>query len=253
MNRVFGLLQRKSAGRGRSFEAPAGARVYAVGDIHGCLDELRALTESIRADAAGFDGDVHLVFVGDFVDRGPDSAGVIEHLVAGNLPGRHHRFLMGNHEEAMLEVLDGDTESLAGWLRFGGVQTLESYGIGRGEVYKLGIDLPARMREAIPPHHVDFLRGLEDQVRVGDYLFVHAGIRPGTPLQQQEQFDLRWIRGEFLDDDETDHGVMVVHGHTIAPEPEVRTNRIGIDTGCFSSGRLTALVLEGSGRRFLST
>lgn len=250
---MFGLLQRKSAGRSRLFEAPVGARVYAVGDIHGCLAELQALTEAIRADAVGFEGDVTIVFVGDFVDRGPDSAGVIEHLVSGELPGRHHRFLMGNHEEAMLEVLDGDAESLNGWLRYGGVQTLESYGIGRGEVYRLGIDLAARMREAVPQAHVDFLRALEDQVRLGDYLFVHAGIRPGTPLHEQEQFDLRWIRHEFLEDDETDHGVMVVHGHTIASEPEVRTNRIGIDTGCFSSGRLTALVLEGTERRFLST
>lgn len=251
---MFGLLQKRSEKpRSRSFRTPPYARIFAIGDIHGCLKELRALLESIRADCVGFGGDVHLVFVGDFIDRGPDSAGVIELVTEQELPGQHHRFLMGNHEEAMLEVLDGDTESLSGWLRFGGVQTLESYGISRGEVYRLGIELPRRLRELVPQRHIDFLRKLEDQVRIGDYLFVHAGIRPGTPLHQQEQFDLRWIRDEFLQDEESDHGVMVVHGHTIAAEPEVRPNRIGIDTGCYSSGKLTALVLEGEERRFLST
>ena len=250
---MFGLLQKKSTSRGRTFSVPAGVRVYAVGDVHGCLAELTRLVDDIREDAHGFAGVVHLVFVGDFIDRGPDSAGVIDYLTSGNLPGRHYRFLMGNHEEAMLEVLDGDAESLSGWMRYGGMQTLESYGIGRAEVLRLGVDLPRRLREVVPAAHSDFLRGLEDQVRIGDYLFVHAGIRPGTPLHEQEQFDLRWIRDEFLDDDETNHGVMVVHGHTIAAEPELRRNRIGIDTGCFSSGRLTALVLEGEERRFLST
>lgn len=250
---MFGLLQKKSAGRSRAFRVPDGLRAYAIGDVHGCLAELTRLIDSIAADCRAFGGAVHLVFLGDYVDRGPASSGVIDLLAGGALPGEHHRFLMGNHEEAMLEVLDGDAESLGGWLRFGGMQTLESYGIDRGEVYRLGIDLPARLRGAVPPAHVAFLRGLEDQVRIGDYLFVHAGVRPGTPLDQQERFDLRWIRDEFLEDEETDHGVMVVHGHTIAAEPDVRRNRIGIDTGCYSSGRLTALVLEGSERRFLST
>lgn len=250
---MFGLLQKRSSSRGRTFTVPAGERVYAIGDVHGCLAELALLTEAIREDARGFAGDITIVFVGDFIDRGPASAGVLDYLTGSRLPGGTHRFLMGNHEEAMLEVLDGNAESLAGWLRFGGMQTLESYGISRGEVYRLGLDLPARMREVVPPSHVSFLRRLEDQVRIGDYLFVHAGIRPGTPLREQDQFDLRWIRGEFLDDDETDHGVMVVHGHTIAAKPELKRNRIGIDTGCFSSGKLTALVLEGEERRFLST
>lgn len=232
---------------------PFGSRVYAVGDVHGCLSELQKLVELIRADSSFLEGELHLVFVGDYIDRGPASAGVIDYLVSGRLPGCHHRFLMGNHEEAMLDVMGGETESLSGWLRYGGMHTLQSYGIGRAEVLKLGVDLPRRIREVVPASHAKFLRNLEDQVRIGDYLFVHAGIRPGTPLPQQEQFDLRWIRDEFLEDDETDHGVMVVHGHTIAAEPEVKRNRIGIDTGCFSSGRLTALVLEGTERRFLST
>jgi serine/threonine protein phosphatase 1 len=251
---VFGLLQKRSAKpRNRTFSVPSATRVYAIGDIHGCLDQLWALLDVVRKDIGDFGGQVHLVFVGDFIDRGPDSAGVIDLLSRGDLPGQHHRFLMGNHEEAMLQVLDDDTESMAGWLRFGGVQTVESYGISRADVYRLGLELPAQLRQVVPQSHVAFLRSLEDQVRIGDYLFVHAGIRPGTPLHEQEQFDLRWIRHEFLADEDTDHGVMVVHGHTISAEPQMRANRIGIDTGCYSSGKLTALALEGSDRRFLST
>lgn len=251
---MFGLLQKRSAKpRSRAFAVPQGQRVYAIGDIHGCLDELRALLHLIAQDSRDFAGDVHLVFVGDFIDRGPDSAGVIELLASGDLPGQHHRFLMGNHEEAMLQVIDGDSESMAGWLRYGGVQTIESYGVTRADVYRLGLDLPARLNALVPKSHVAFLRGLEDQVKIGDYLFVHAGIRPGIPLHEQERFDLRWIREEFLADEDSDHGVMVVHGHTISAEPEVRANRIGIDTGCYSTGKLTALALEGSERRFLSS
>jgi len=192
----------------------------------------------------------HLVFLGDLVDRGPDSRGVVERLSRGPLPGVRQSFLMGNHEEAMLKVWDGHTDVIAGWLRFGGVQTLESYGLTRGDIFRSGSDLPKRMREAVPAHHIEFMRGMQDQVRIGDYVFVHAGIRPGCPLEEQQPNDLRWIREEFLCDDR-DHGAMIVHGHTITASPVVRANRIGIDTGCYSSGCLTALVLESSERRFL--
>jgi serine/threonine protein phosphatase 1 len=132
------------------------------------------------------------------------------------------------------------------------VQTLESYGLSRSGIISAGADLPSRMRDFVPDAHIDFLRRMDDQVRVGDYLFVHAGIRPGLPFDRQESQDLRWIRKEFLAD-ERDHGAMIVHGHTITEQPEVRNNRIGIDTGCYSTGRLTALVLEGHERRFLQT
>ena len=250
---MFGLLRKRGSTPARTSHAvPDGMRVYAIGDIHGCRAQLAALLDSVRADAGRFDGEVRLVFVGDYVDRGPDSAGVIDDLINGHFPGPAD-FLMGNHEEAMLEVCEGETEALPGWLRFGGAQTLESYGLSRAEVHRLGSNLPARMREVMPAAHLDFLRNLKDQVRIGDYLFVHAGIRPGTPLDRQDSFDLRWIRDDFLHDDESNHGAMVVHGHTISREPDVRSNRIGIDTGCYSSGKLTALVLEGEERRFLST
>ena len=232
--------------------APEGCRIYAVGDVHGCLAELDSLLGRIEADCSAYAGATHLVFVGDLVDRGPDSAGVVRRLRLGPLPCERQSFIMGNHEEAMIAVYEGELESLSGWLTYGGAETLESYGLDRTEVFRLGQNLPRRMQAAIPQEDVAFIRSFKDKVSLGDYLFVHAGVRPGVPLSEQQANDLRWIRSEFLDDDETDHGAVIVHGHTICEEPEVRTNRIGIDTGCYSSGRLTALVLEGTNRRFLT-
>jgi serine/threonine protein phosphatase 1 len=232
---------------------PDGVRVYAIGDVHGCLAEFERLLDEIDRDSASLTLDTHLVLVGDLIDRGPDSAGVLQRVIDGPLPCKRQSFLMGNHEEAMLEVLRGDSASLLGWLRYGGSETLESYGLSRAEIFQLGAALPDRMCEVVPESHIQLMESFEDQLRIGDYLFVHAGIRPGVPLDQQQAFDLRWIREEFLSDDESDHGVVVVHGHTISEEPVVRPNRIGIDTGCFASGRLTALILEGEGRRFLQT
>jgi serine/threonine protein phosphatase 1 len=250
---MFGFLKRRSEAAARSRHAvPDKLRVYAIGDIHGCRAELDRMLDVIAAECASAGVPAHLVFLGDLVDRGPDSSGVLERLSSGPLPGLHQSFLMGNHEEAMLQVWDGHGEVIPGWLRFGGVQTLESYGLSRAEIFKLGIDLPKRMREVVPLRHIDFLRRMTDQVRIGDYLFVHAGIRPGLPFHEQEPNDLRWIREEFLSD-QSDHGAIVVHGHTISDGPELRPNRIGIDTGCYASGRLTALVLERTERRFLQT
>ncbi|MEO7786417.1 MAG: metallophosphoesterase family protein [Sphingomicrobium sp.] len=228
---------------------PAETRVYAVGDVHGCLAELEQLLEVIARDIDGYHGRVLLILLGDLVDRGPDSAGVIDCILKGPLPGDEHHVLMGNHEEAMLSVFEGTIEP-RGWLSYGGLQTLESYGIERNEHFSKGFDLPDRMRQAIPPEHVDFLRSLPDILSIGDYLFVHAGIRPGVPIGQQRSADLRWIRAGFLDSD-VDHGLTVVHGHTIRDEPDIMANRIGIDTGCYAGGKLTALVLEGCEQRFL--
>jgi serine/threonine protein phosphatase 1 len=230
-----------------------GTRVYAVGDVHGCLQELERLLAVIAQDQGTSIGTSYLVFIGDLIDRGPDSAGVIERLMSGALPCDRQLFIMGNHEEAMLDACGGDMEPLQGWLAYGGRETLQSYGVDRSDTYRLGSDILRRIREAVPAEHIGFIQSFEDRVRLGDYLFVHAGVRPGIPIEQQDSYDLRWIRSEFLDDGDTDHGAVVVHGHTISDEPEVRANRIGIDTGCFASGRLTALVLEGSERRFLST
>lgn len=252
---MLGLFRRSRAqqsSRG-SHRVPEGTRVYAIGDVHGCRPELDELLERIDAESGSSGADKHLIFLGDLVDRGPDSAGTVALLASGHLPGDRHSFLMGNHEEAMLKVWHGHGDVIPGWLRYGGIQTLESYGIDRAEVFRLGLDLPARMHQVIPLDHIEFLESFRDSLTIGDYAFVHAGVRPGIPLDQQEAADLRWIRDDFLLDDLSDHGFKIVHGHTISSEPAVRSNRIGIDTGCYQSGRLTALVLEGADHRFLAT
>ena len=165
----------------------------------------------------------------------------------GELPGEAATFLTGNHEEVMVACYDGDYALCQKWLQYGGMQTLESYGLSRTEIFDNSNDLPAAIRRAVPERHVNFLRSFDDFLDLGDYIFVHAGMRPGRALEAQESADLRWIRDGFLND-ETDHGAIVVHGHTIVPDIEIRPNRIGVDLGCYQSGALAALVLEGAAR-----
>lgn len=242
---MFSLLERWALRRtGRSC-VPDGLRVYAVGDVHGCRSQLIHLLEVIEQDRAEYAGVVHLVFLGDLIDRGPDSAGVIEHLRIADLPADKVTFIMGNHEEIMLDCYDGKAERYVFWLKFGGRQTLLSYGVSSDELDSDGFDLRAAMRRNISPDHIAFVRSFEDTLRLGDYLFVHAGIRPGTPLDKQSRADLRWIRNAFLADN-TNFGVTVVHGHTIVPKIIRRPNRISVDTGCYNTGTLSALVLEGN-------
>jgi Calcineurin-like phosphoesterase len=241
----------------KAMDRPRGARglrAYVVGDIHGRLDLLDELLAKIHADLKGrAPCETLLVFVGDLIDRGPDSAQVIERLRTYRHPNVQPIFLLGNHEEVMLRVLDGDATLIPSWLKFGGAQCLQSYGLASKEV-AIAEDghAIALIRRAVPPRHVDFLRDFVDSCRFGDYLFVHAGIRPGVDLQEQRQSDLRWIREPFLLD-ESDHGFIVVHGHTITAEVEERTNRIGIDTGAFATGVLTALGIEGHDRWYIDT
>lgn len=243
------FLRRKSRPH---YTVPEGVRVYAVGDIHGCLHQLNRLLDAIDQDLTGDQVESHLVFLGDLVDRGPDSAGVINRILERSLPTDRWDCVMGNHEEVMLGCFDGRIELYDSWLRYGGVQTLESYGLSPAELFGAALDLAAPMRKAIPPEHIRFLMSLKDYVMVGDYLFVHAGIRPNVPLERQSSRDLRWIRDGFLED-RTDHAMMVVHGHTIVPEVDFRANRIAVDTGCYVSGNLSALVLESDQKRVLTT
>jgi serine/threonine protein phosphatase 1 len=233
---------------------PRGQRAYVVGDIHGRLDLLERLLDEIHRDIARRPArKVILVFLGDLVDRGPSSAEVVERLRTYRHPGVRPVFLLGNHEEVLLRVIAGESQLIPGWLRFGGGQCLKSYGVDPQTLSGLGDSAKiAAIAEAIPEAHVDFLRTFADSCRFGDYVFVHAGVRPGVPLDQQLQSDLRWIREPFLAD-ESDHGFVVVHGHTIRPEIEERTNRIGIDTGAYATGVLTALVIEEGERRLLDT
>lgn len=231
-----------------------GYRAYVIGDIHGRLDLLGRLLAEIERDLA--ERPVRktlLVFLGDLIDRGPHSAQVIERLRTYSRGGVRAVFLLGNHEEVLLRIVDGDASLIRSWLQFGGAQCLESYG---GDWRKLARQDEKKalelIRNVIPAAHIDFLRGFVDTCRFGDYLFVHAGIRPGVTIEDQLQEDLRWIREPFLFDD-TDHGCVVVHGHTISEEIEERRNRIGIDTGAYRTGVLTALVIEGEQRTYLQT
>jgi serine/threonine protein phosphatase 1 len=247
---MFNFARRQQSG-------PAGARgwrAYGIGDIHGRLDLLDELLEQIHNDIRLRPvRQVLLVFVGDLIDRGPSSAQVVERLRTYRHPGVRTVFLLGNHEEVLLRILAGEVDLIAKWRWFGGTQCLNSYGMDTARLAALSDEEALELiRNAIPKEHVEFLESFDDSCRFGDYLFVHAGIRPGVEIDQQRQSDLRWIREPFLLD-ETDHGFIVIHGHTIRSEVEVRPNRIGIDTGAFSSGVLTAIAIEGSETWLLDT
>jgi serine/threonine protein phosphatase 1 len=236
---------------------PAGARgyrAYVVGDVHGRLDLLEELLAKIHAELQRKPArKTLLVFVGDLIDRGPSSAQVIERLRTYRREGIRPVFLLGNHEEVLLRILAGDAELITKWRWFGGSECLQSYGIDPAQFAHLTDEQALEIvREAIPREHVEFLESFVDSCRFGDYLFVHAGIRPGIELDQQRQSDLRWIREPFLFDD-SDHGFIVVHGHTISSEVEERPNRIGIDTGAYRTGLLTALGIEGTERWLIAT
>ena len=230
-------------------ELPAGRRIYAIGDVHGRADLLERLQQRIAADVElNPIADPLLVCLGDYVDRGPDSAGVLDLLLGETPAGMRRVALMGNHEELMLRFLVDDSAG-AVWLANGGDATLESYGVDPAESYERA---HRQLAARLPARHRTLLESLALSHSEGDYFFAHAGIRPGVALDRQRREDLLWIRGEFLRSD-IDHGKVVVHGHSITAEPDVRANRIGIDTGAYASDRLTCLVLEGRERRFFVT
>jgi calcineurin-like phosphoesterase family protein len=233
---------------------PRGRRAYVVGDIHGRLDLLDQLLEQIHDEIGPEpDGEVLLVFLGDLIDRGPNSFEVVERLRTYRHRGVRRVFILGNHEEVLLRILAGQTELITSWLRFGGAQCLKSYGTDPNPISVMDHESAlGAIKRAIPDEHVAFLNSFVDTCRFGDYLFVHAGIRPGIELDRQRQNDLRWIREPFLRD-LSDHGFVVVHGHTISRGIDEQPNRIGIDTGAYHSGILTALVIEGAERRYLDT
>jgi len=235
---------------------PAGTAVYAIGDIHGRLDLLTDLFARIADDPER--GSVErraVVCLGDYVDRGADSSGVIDLILDRTPPGFEVVTLLGNHERLMIEFLD-DVRRGPLWLRNGGDATLESYGLEVGDNADLDarrlLALQAALREYLPSRHLEFLQNLKLAHAEGDYVFVHAGVRPGVPLADQQEEDVIWIRELFLNST-SDHGAVVVHGHTIRPEPEFRPNRIGIDTGAYFTNNLTCLALEGTKRRIIST
>lgn len=224
---------------------PEGRRLYAIGDVHGEAALLARLLDRIEADArARGPMRTTLVFLGDIIDRGAGAAALLRGFCGTE--SADLVFLKGNHEAALVDVYRGDEEALSFWIRFGGRATLQG----------LGIDVPAhgrvdpaqtlwRLRDALDVATIDWLDALPHSVTIGDYLFCHAGVRPGVPLRRQDPDDLLWIREPFLSS-AAHHGKVVVHGHTIEPDgPVIRHNRIGIDTGAHEHGVLTALGLEG--------
>jgi serine/threonine protein phosphatase 1 len=253
---VLSLFKSERRARPVPAQAPAGRRIYVVGDIHGRADLLRQLHAMIRADSAQHrNRHPVVVYLGDYVDRGLESRQVIDMLLDEPLQGFEQIHLLGNHEQAMLDFLEDPTIGPA-WLYYGGAATLYSYGINAQAKPPEGTErfshLSAELARQLPARHLRFLRRLALHHSEGDYLFVHAGIRPGIPIERQQPEDILYIRDEFLNFAET-YGHIVVHGHTITNDPDVRPNRIGIDTGAFATGRLTSLVLDGPDRRFLQT
>jgi serine/threonine protein phosphatase 1 len=226
-----------------------------VGDVHGRLDLLTELRQAIHEDAWRVQAPRNVVvYLGDYIDRGPDSRGVIELLASDPLPGFESVHLMGNHEHTMLGFLANPMLG-AQWLSFGGDATLESYGVAPPETAddRSGlIRAQAALQIALPAAHRRFLAGLKYAHAEGGIMLVHAGIRPGLPLDRQRPEDLLWIREPFLHS-AADHGKLIVHGHTITERPIVNPNRIGIDTGAVRSGRLTALVTRAGEHGFLQT
>jgi serine/threonine protein phosphatase 1 len=225
---------------------PPGRRIYATGDVHGCDKQLANLHEIIAEDLARRPVEHPvLLHIGDYVDRGADTAGVLRRLLNGTpVAGTQMVNLLGNHDETMLNALSGDRPAATDWLFAGGRPALESYGVDP--------DSPRESwPESVPAEHLNFLRNLTLTHRTGGYFFVHAGIRPGVALDKQVREDLLRMRQPFLYS-EADFGAVVVHGHTPVKEPVVRHNRIAIDTGAVFGGKLTCLVLEGETLGFLT-
>jgi serine/threonine protein phosphatase 1 len=220
--------------------------VYAIGDVHGCYKELLALEQKILLDALPFRGRKIIIMLGDYIDRGIQSARVLDHLIAPPPKGFLRACLAGNHEVAMLNYLDGHL-SREPWLAAGGLETLFSYGLDPvrlANLYGSSEEVDQRIREAIPAGHVNFMRTLPVLICSQKFVFVHAGIRPGIDLAEQDEDDLLTIRSEFF---ETAHLLdrWVVHGHTPVDIPRLEGRRLDIDTGAFQSGRLTAVRIAG--------
>ena len=226
-----------------------GQLIYAVGDIHGCYEQLRHLLTQIAGDAEAHarGRTATLIFCGDYVDRGPASRQVLDALcwLKRRRPF-HLQFLKGNHEQVMLNYISAPTRTTT-WLRFGGSETLQSYGVtppAPDDAPEAHLAARDDLLERLPVAHLRFLEGLELMVGAGDYAFVHAGVRPGVALADQAENDLLWIREDFLDV-EASHDRIIVHGHTWdSDQPQIGPRRIGIDTGAYETGVLTAVRIE---------
>jgi len=228
---------------------PDGMRLYAIGDVHGRADLLERMFSAIKADRAALPpADTRIVMLGDYTDRGPDSRGVID-MLAARMDDPSLVCLRGNHDDWLATYLTDPEQVGDHFLRWGGVETLRSYGVT--STWRSHTELSRELQERIPLAHRNFLARLGLSHVEGDYFFVHAGVRPGVSLDRQARHDLIWIRDEFHHH-KGSYGKVIVHGHTPHDEVEVRPNRINVDTFAYASGRLSAVVLEGQGHRFIS-
>jgi serine/threonine protein phosphatase 1 len=233
---------------------PHGQRIYAIGDVHGRADLLRRMLQAITTDIAARPVSNPLtICLGDYVDRGAESREVIELLISASR-STNLVCLKGNHEQLMLSIVGGEQSRASSWMRMGAAETLRSYGVGAAPLRDRSsrVEACSRLVASLPHAHLAFLQALQPSATFGDYFFCHAGVRPGVPLTQQAEEDLLWIRGKFLECDD-EHGKVIVHGHTPVQSPDVRSNRINIDTGAYLTDRLTCLVLEEAERFFLFT
>lgn len=237
-------------------KTPDNTRLFAIGDVHGCLEELKALHQLIMNDlAANPVKNYKIIHLGDYVDRGPQSCGCIQFLLDMTRENQNVLCFKGNHEDKFLKFLREPIETVDSFLTYGGEECAISYGVKPPDNAlsdEQTISFCEEMRKAIPIEHTDFLENLPTSYIAGDYMFVHAGIRPGVPLDAQDDYDLMWIRKDFLPHKEPFEKV-IIHGHTPHHHVRVETNRINIDTMAFSTGKLTCLVLEADQYRFLET
>lgn len=235
-----------------AFSGPEGALGFMIGDVHGCFDAMIDLLGQIEAHCNAYpDKEAHIIFLGDLMDRGPDSQRVIEYLRSYQPNFASVRFIMGNHEEVMLNVVNGDADAMMSWFQFGGKACARSYGVTNlGEALLNPEDVVQAIQRAVPKVHVEFLRKFEVFILFGDFLCVHAGIKPGIKIESQSETDMRWIRKRFIDYKKP-HPYMIVHGHTVVETAEVLSNRIPVDTGACHGGMLTALVVDGTNLSFL--
>jgi len=255
LTRPLSFFGQRTRRKRQLFRVPEGRRVYAIGDIHGRADLLIRLQRMIVEDAQEADAlDNTVIYLGDYLDRGPFVGETLDHVISGLDGGFEITWLRGNHEQLFLDFLDNPS-MLPVWLDLGGLSTLMSYGVYPGHSAispQRAIVLRDTLVANMPDEHIHFLRSLSLCLHLGDYLFVHAGIRPGVPLERQTHDDLLWIREEFIAEH---HGfdLKVVHGHTIEKRQEQHLHRLGIDTGAYATGILTCAVLEEDRVRFLDT
>ena len=232
----------------------AGERIYAIGDIHGRLDLFTTLIDLIRHDVEQRAVcRTRLLLIGDLIDRGPDSASLLATIRPHVTQNQGLIVLKGNHEQIMVEALQGDREALAGWLRFGGDQTLRSWGIPDAAFDGDLDEIYAAAKQAVPGDVIDWLDNLPTSYQSGDFFFVHAGIKPGVALKKQNERDMLWIGDQFLAHEEF-HPAIIVHGHSIVEDgPIFQNNRIALDTGAYRTGKLSAVAFEGTRKWTITT